>query len=323
MANGCIFIVFIIAIIEAMAAAMPAPFTRELKVTSPYQTGNDVTIAQTLLLRDSAVDKSLTVDGVYGPASATATSSFQKAHGMSATGVLDSPTADLLMQLHSADNYKDSGFTAASMGYLYKFHIPVHSNRSVETYATLYDSQNKELHRFRVRAHGLRSDGTSTGWPDFGNGDVGYTEWGSSGNTVTGLVEIDFNSPEPNPQVYGPWPVNRIVRGLDGNAKTCKLLHHILDIFWFISSTYLIYIVLPNIRDGILIHTGNWTTSTVDWNETMDMPNSSGCLHAHPSDIERIASILTSMGVVANPNPFSGKNYPYRVQGVGVIERID
>jgi len=39
---------------------------------------------------------------------------------------------------------------------------------------------------------------------------------------VTGLVEIDLNSPEPDPTLYGPWPVNRFVRGLDGNALTRK-----------------------------------------------------------------------------------------------------
>ena len=42
------------------------------------------------------------------------------------------------------------------------------------------------------------------------------------GNTVTGLIEVDLNSPEPNPQAYGPWPVNRFVHGLDGNALICK-----------------------------------------------------------------------------------------------------
>jgi hypothetical protein len=39
---------------------------------------------------------------------------------------------------------------------------------------------------------------------------------------VTGLVEIDLNSAEPNASVYGPWPVNRVVRGLDGNALLRK-----------------------------------------------------------------------------------------------------
>ena len=220
------------------AQQMPPPFYRELKVTSPYMTGNDVLIAQTLLLRDSAVDKSLVADGIYKETSASATSSFQSANELKSTGTLDSASAQLLLDLHSDDNYKDSGFTAASMGYLYKFHIPVHVNRSVETMSTLYDANNNIMLQFRIRTHGKRADGTDQPWPDYGNGDIGLTQFASSGDTVTGLVEIDLNSPEPNPQVYGkyalskltylnlfsslfnlgPWPVNRIVRGLDGNA---------------------------------------------------------------------------------------------------------
>jgi hypothetical protein len=81
--------------------------------------------------------------------------------------------------------------------------------------------------------------------------------------------------------------------------------------------------VLPNIRDGILIHTGNWTTSEAKWDETMDMPNSSGCIHGHPSDIEDVYQLLVKEGVKVNPNTYSGKNYPYKPQGVGVIELID
>jgi hypothetical protein len=52
------------------------------------------------------------------------------------------------------------------------------------------------------------------------------------------------------------------------------------------------------------------------------MPNSSGCIHAHPSDVERIYKELTARGVIVHDNPFSGKNYPYTPQGVGVIELI-
>eukprot|EP00600_Ochromonadales_sp_CCMP1393_P005984 CAMPEP_0174968820 /NCGR_PEP_ID=MMETSP0004_2-20121128/8366_1 /TAXON_ID=420556 /ORGANISM="Ochromonas sp., Strain CCMP1393" /LENGTH=266 /DNA_ID=CAMNT_0016218135 /DNA_START=136 /DNA_END=936 /DNA_ORIENTATION=- len=265
-------------------------------------TGDDVTIAQSLLLRDDAVDDGLAVDGVYGDNCAKATGDFQTAHGLSATGVLDSASAQLLLDLHSADGYKDSGFTAASMGYLYKFHIPVHSNRSVETYATLFDAENNVLLTFRARTHGHRDDGSNNDWPDYGNGDVGLTELASSGNTVTGLVEIDLNSPEPDPQLYGPWPVNRVVRGLEGNAL----------------------MLLPDIRDGILIHTGNWTTEEVQWKPTIDMPNSAGCIHAHPADIEKIYTILTEkLGVEVRENTYSGKNYPYTPQGVGVVELVD
>eukprot|EP01031_Cornospumella_fuschlensis_P034894 gene34894-42255_t len=299
----CLLLPLLMALIAIVAGSMPPPFVRELKLTNPYLTGSDVTIAQSLLLRDAAVDQSLKVNGIYDEPSAAATAAFQKAHQLSDSGVLDSPTATMLMNLHSADGYKDSGFTAASMGYLYKVHIPVHQNRSIETMATLFDKDNNQLLQFRVRTHGKRSDGTAAAWPDYGTvpGDYGYTEYGSSGNTVTGLIEIDLNTPEPDPQVYGPWNVNRFVRGLDGNAK----------------------ILLPNIRDGILIHTGNWTTSTVDWKPTIDMPNSSGCVHGHPSDVEKIANILAGLGVKANTNTFSGKNYPYKPQGIAVVELVD
>ncbi len=101
-------------------------------------------------------------------------------------------------------------------------HIPVYSNRSIESYATLFDAENNKLLTFRVRTHGHRGDGSSDSWPDFGDGDIGLNEFSSSGNTVTGLVEMDLNSPEPDPALYGPWPVNRVVRGLDGNALLCK-----------------------------------------------------------------------------------------------------
>jgi len=284
----------------AFSADMPPPFTRELSLTVPAMTGNDVIIAQTLLKRDAAVGSTLAVTGTFDKDTEAATVAFQTANSLKGTGILDSSSASVLITKYEADGYKDTGFTAASMGYMYKVHIPVHSNRSIETDATLYDKDNNVLLTFRVRTHGHRIEGTQA-WPDYGNGDVGLNQFTSSGNTVTGLVEIDLNTPEPDPAVYGPWPVNRIVRGLDGNAAT----------------------LLPNIRDGLLIHTGNWTTDEVDWNPTMDMPNSSGCIHGHPSDVEKIYTILEGLGVTANENTFSGKNYPYTPQGIAVIELID
>ena len=56
--------------------------------------------------------------------------------------------------------------------------------------------------------------------------------------------------------------------------------------------------VLPNIRDGLLIHTGNWSTDEKKWTSSDDMPNSSGCIHAHPEDIERIYKILTGTQIL-------------------------
>ena len=89
------------------------------------------------------------------------------------------------------------------------------------------------------------------------------------------------------------------------------------------SLAYFFLSVVPNIRDGLLLHTGNWTTDEVDWNPTVDMPNSSGCVHAHPQDVERIYKLLLDQGVEVRENPYSGKNYPYKPQGIAVVERLD
>lgn len=269
-------------------------------MSSPYLQGNDVLIMQNLIIRDGAVDDSLTLDGIYGPGSADAVSQFQGANDLSETGIFDDETASKLLDLHSADGVKDSGFTAASMGYMYKLHVPVYYNRSIETQATLFDANNKELMTFTVRSHGHRDDGSSAAWPDMGNGDVGLNEFTSNGNTITGIWEIDLNSPEPDPATYGPWPVNRFVRGIEGNCQ----------------------FMTPYIRDGQLLHTGNWTSAEGGWNPTMTMPDSAGCLHGHPSDVEKVYQTLVDLGVKVNDNTFSGKDYPYKPQGIAVIELI-
>ena len=295
------------AAVSAVAAAMPLPWTRELSYSSESVplSGQDVSITQFLLLRDASTPANLAVDGVFSESTALAVKSFQSAHSLAATGVLDSVTAQSLLDLHYRDKVTDSGFTAASLGYLYKLHIPVYANRSVESKATLFDSQNNVMHVFTVRAHGHRDNDEGTApWPDFGStpGDVGLSQFAGSGDTTTGIIEVDLNSAEPSPSMYGPWPVNRLVRGLDGNAK----------------------FLLPDIRDGQLLHTGNWSTVEQAWDSSMDMPNSSGCLHAHPEDVERVFKILTTqLGVVVNENPFSGKNYPFKPQGIAVIEQLD
>lgn len=277
---------------------MPLPWSRELYLTTPEMTGNDVIIAQNLLIRDAAV-KTFKADGVFGDETDAATRAFQTAHELPSTGRVDEATAELLLELHSADGVKDTGFTAASRGYLYKVFIPVYANRSIETAASLYDAENKLIMTFPVRTHGHRDDGSSAEWPDFGNGDFGLNQFTSNGATTTGLVEMDLNSPEPDPELYGPWPVNRVVRGLEGNAA----------------------FLLPYIRDGQLIHTGNWTSG--GWDNTKTMPNSAGCIHSHPEYVERIYKELVKRGVVVNPNTFSGKNYPYKPQGIAVFEQQD
>jgi hypothetical protein len=180
-----IFILSLVGLINAaLSDTMPAPFYRELYLSDPIMTGNDVLIAQTLLQRDAAVSDSFVASGNFEDDSKTAVGNFQDAHSLPSTGILDSASAQLLLDLHSDDQYTDSGFTAASMGYLYKFHILVHTNRSVETYSTLFDKDNNVLLKFRTRTHGHRADGTDTPWPDFGNGDFGLTQFATSGTLL-------------------------------------------------------------------------------------------------------------------------------------------
>ena len=86
------------------------------------------------------------------------------------------------------------------------------------------------------------------------------------------------------------------MRGLEGNAA----------------------FLLPDIRDGILVHTGDWGVSNLS-----AMPNSAGCLHAEPAAIERIADELVARNVTIRKNPGSGADYPYAPQGVAVFEELD
>ena len=283
---------------------MPLPWTQPLCVGGDQVDGSAVVIAQNLLLRDTASAASFPADfsvsGHYDTTTSEAVEAFQTAHSLTVSGALDSSTAQALLVCCSEDGIKDDGFTAASMGYKYKVSIPVTANRSVEITASLFDADNKFIMVFPVRAHGHRDDNGDWGWPDFGSTppDFGLNQFTSNGNTVTGIFEIDLNTPEPDPQLYGPWPVNRLVRGLKGNAA------------W----------LTPGIRDGMLIHTGNWTTAEQgEWTPDTAMPNSSGCLHSHPESVERIYKELEALGVTANENPFSGKNYPFQPQGIAVI----
>lgn len=111
-------------------------------------------------------------------------------------------------------------------------------------------------------------------------------------------MTFDLNTPEPDPTLYGPYNINRAVLGLEGNAL----------------------FLLPSIRNGILLHTGDWVHH--GWVPPANMPNSAGCLHAWPEAIKNISSILTGLGVVANENPFGKLPYPYEPQGLLSIELV-
>lgn len=53
------------------------------------------------------------------------------------------------------------------------------------------------------------------------------------------------------------------------------------------------------------------------------MPNSEGCIHAHPDDLKTIDNILKDeLGVKVRPNPFGKLPYPYQPQGLLSVEEI-
>ncbi len=108
------------------------------------------------------------------------------------------------------------------------------------------------------------------------------------GNTPTGLMEFDLNSPEDDPKSFGPYPVNRAVQGLRGNARA----------------------LVPDVRNGILLHTGEWP----GWQPPQLMPNSAGCLHAWPDSINTIWQKLVALGVKVRPNTDGKLPYPYKCQ---------
>ena len=95
------FFLLICSVVSTLAA-MPQPFTRELAVTDPYMSGNDVIIAQNLMLRDDAVS-SFEANGIYDETTEKATIQFQAAHDLEDSGIFDEATANLVLSLHSAD----------------------------------------------------------------------------------------------------------------------------------------------------------------------------------------------------------------------------
>ena len=119
----------------------------------------------------------------------------------------------------------------------------------------------------------------------------------SDGNTPTGLMLFDLNSPEDDPKSFGPYPVNRAVQGIMGNSR----------------------FLVPGIRNGILMHTGEWP----GWRPPMDMPNSEGCVHAWPHSIDTIWQLLVKLGVQVRPNTDGKLPYPYQPQGILSVELVD
>lgn len=77
-------------------------------------TGNDVIIAQNLLIRSSAVTK-FQPNGVFDESSKLATSQFQEENKLPSTGIFDDATAKLLLDLHSADGHSYPSLTPLTL----------------------------------------------------------------------------------------------------------------------------------------------------------------------------------------------------------------
>jgi len=272
-------LVIVSAISTSLAQNWPCPYSRTLQKTDQ---GKDVIILQTLLSRSPFV-KGVTPSGVFDDATSVGVSDFQLGNNVQPTGVFDIPTANLLLSLHSYDGYKDDGTILP--GFAYKIHIKVSQNRSEETIGLLYDSKMELLYQFPARLHG----------------QDGRNQFCTNGDTPTGLSLIDLNSPESDIKSFGPYPIDRLVAGLKGNAE---LLLSDKD---------------TTIRSGILLHTGEWD----NWSPPQPMPNSDGCIHTWPASCDKIWNTLVSIGVVVNKNPYGQLPYPYRPQGIISVEQVD
>jgi hypothetical protein len=262
----------------ALADDFPLPFTRPLVLSS---NGTDVKILQFLINRFQNV--SINVNGVFGAETLQAVNRFNEFYGLE-RGVFSAQSAARLLAYMDDHVTYTPGPLPAPL--LYQVFIPVHRNRSVEVTGFLLDRFGRELHNFTARLHGQNlPDGTQ------------MNQFTSDGVTPTGISLMDLNSPEDDPKDFGPYPVNRAVRGIKGNAALLE----------------------SAIRDGILMHTGEWD----NWDPSKPMPNSHGCIHIHPTDCKRVAEILVSLGVVIRKNTNGKRPYPYTPQGLLAVIQVD
>lgn len=277
---------------------MPLPFTTPL---SRGDRGAQVYILQNLLNRQPGLTPIPHTTEYFGQETENALRHFQATTKLPVTGELDAVTAQRVLDELSEDGYIDNGKPAQEFGYKYKIFIPVYRNRSIETQAHLIHGNGTLLLTFHVRSHGHCEPGIcDNAWPSFNSQTPGLNQFSPDGDTPTGLAELDLNGPELNATLFGPYPINRIVYGLQGNLG----------------------FLIPAIRDGILVHTGEWSQHTSPaWGPPAPMPNSAGCVHSWPEKIRTIANILQQeCGVVARPNSDGHRPYKYQPQGLISIQ---
>jgi hypothetical protein len=289
-------------VVGSLGSSMPLPWTAPLTLGA---SGTSVFLLQTLLQRQPGFS-SLPVTSTFDQATANAVKRVQLANALAPTGVLDAGTASAVLDTLAADSYRDDGEPPSSSGKMFKLLFNVPRNRSVEAWGSLIGGNGTVLHQFTARLHGVdaqfgENDDYDTGcppsvWPAFTD-TPGLNEFSPCGNTPTGLSLADLNSPEDDPKTYGPYPVVRMVQGVVGNSAA----------------------LVPGIRDGILVHTGEWP----GWNPPEPMPNSEGCIHVHPQDLDTITHLLVDIGVQIRNNTNGKLPYPYTPQGYISVVQIN
>lgn len=241
----------------------------------------------------------LPLTDVYDATTSKAVAQYQiyKALNVSELSVLDTTTAFSLLQDFYNDNYIDGNIVPIQMGFRFKFYIPVYANRSIETNGILFDENNHVLHVFRARTHGHSHPDDV--WPTWNNEDAGLNSLTSLGATPTGLSTIDFVTPEPPSAAdeFSIYDVFTTVQGIAGNMQT-----------------------LPKIRNGILLHSGQW--EKYGWNPTQPMPNSAGCMQAHPDDLQYIGVLLKGHGVEPHPNQYGKLPYLNSARGLVSVQLL-
>lgn len=273
------------------------PFTRPLTLTSPEKFGQDVMILQNLLQRHQ--NKNLSVTGSFNKQTQTALQAFQKDMKLQSTnGVLDVESAALILNRLMSDGYKDDG--AIPDGINFKMYIPVYRDRTIETTGIIYARDGTILHKFTTRTRGSSGD----------QGQV-LNQLTTNGNTPTGLSYMDINTKELDDKKFGPYPVLRVVKGIQGNSAIGRDNYTAVDG----RDTF-----LSDYRTGILVHTGEWE----NWKKGEPMPNSNGCIHVSPEDQKIIIDLLVNKcDCHVNENTFGKLPYPYKTQGIVSIEQLD
>lgn len=179
--------------VTSAQASMPLPFTRQLQLTTPALQGQDIYILQNMLSQNGNMP--LNVTSEYDAATEQAVSLFQRGQGLAVDGIVGPVTAQAVLDQLSDDRYRDDGVPPAQLGYLYKVYVPVYRNRSVETMASLIAANGSTVFQFQARLHGI--DTVLQPWPYFNSCCDGLNMFSSNGDTPTGLIELDLNTPEP------------------------------------------------------------------------------------------------------------------------------